>query len=245
MVLATATASDALYRRGELWPSSSDGITRIPICFRTSGDYTTQEEARLRALVREGLAATWGRWANIEFSGFGECASPPANATLAIMLTEWAPPPPDGCHDAPVNSKGWCRQSGGAGDIPDQNLHKSGLRGFQGTATPTYGWLQLEGVPDRHVWAIVSHEVGHALSFEHEQSRPDAVGTCPFGDSIIPGGTVLSGDYDDMSTMNYCVPYDFGHVSWKDISGAQGLYGTSAAGQWLKVLPVLSHMGIL
>jgi hypothetical protein len=95
------------------------------------------------------------------------------------------------------------------------------------------------GTTDRRILGVVTHEVGHALAFEHEQSRADASGFCPDGDSFIPG-TVLTNEYDDISIMNYCSPIS--RVSWLDIRGAQGPYGTSAAGTWLKALPALSHV---
>jgi len=236
------STSHALYRDGALWPTSRDGITRIPVCFRTSGDYTAAEETRLRGLVQEALAATWGRWTNIQFSGFGTCDSlispslfplpfpTPALRLLAIELTKFAP--------------NGLESFGGAGDIPDQTIHLSGHRGFQGATTPLFGWMQLNDISDRHAWSVVTHEVGHALAFEHEQSRPDAVDFCPIG-NVILDGTIVTSEYDDTSTMNYCVPVDSGRLSMLDIRGAQSLYGTSAAGQWLKALPALSHLPIL
>jgi hypothetical protein len=219
-----------LYRKDSPWPASADGFTRIPVCFRTSGRYQPAEETRQRNLVRDSIAASWGRWSNVLFQGFGECSNPPANATLAIKLTD-------------LNPLGQL-QNGGAGDIPDQSIHPGGRRGFQGVDTPTFGWLALNGVADRHAWAVTVHEIGHALSFEHEQSRPDSPGFCPLGDALIPGGALLT-PYDDMSTMNYCVPVDFGRISWQDIAGVQAQYGTSTAGRWLKTLPSLSHLTML
>jgi hypothetical protein len=230
VIFLVVSSSHALYRDGALWPQSRDGITRIPVCFQTSGDYTAAEEMRLRELVRDALAATWARWMNIEFLGFSTCGSPVPNATLAIKLTEFAP---DGT-----------QQFGGAGDIPDQTIHLSGHRGFQGSRTPLFGWMQLNGISDRRAWGVVTHEVGHALAFEHEQSRPDAVNFCPVG-NVILDGTIVTSEYDDTSTMNYCVPLDSGRLSMLDIRGGQSLYGTSAAGQWLKALPALSHVPIL
>lgn len=218
LVLALVTSSsDALYKDGQLWPKSTDGMTRITVCFIVSGELTSKEDARQRVLVQEVLAATWGRWTKIEFSGFGTCANPPANATLAIKL--------DG------------DSTGGAGDIPDQNKHTSGHRGFQGPTTPTWGVLWISGTSDRRARAVVTHEVGHGLSFEHEQSRPDAAGFCPDGDALLDG-TIVTSDYDDIGTMNYCGPGVY--LSRLDIKGAQGLYGTGAAEQWLDALPAIS-----
>jgi len=218
----TSSLSYALYRNGELWPRSADGITRVPVCFIFTGELTSAEDGRQRVLVKEVLAATWARWTNIEFTGFGNCSTPPANATLAIAL------------------KG--EQVGGAGDIPDHDKHTSGHRGFQGKGTPTWGWLKLSGASDSRARLVITHEFGHGLSFEHEQSRKDAEGFCPDGDSYIPG-TIVTTEYDDMGAMNYCSPGVY--VSRLDIKGAQTLYGTTDAGRWLNALPAISHLPLL
>lgn len=215
--------SHALYREGALWPKSADGITRIPVCFIFTGELTSDEDTRERVLVKEVLTATWGRWMKIEFTGFGTCSNPPANATLAIALK-------------------FCNNCGGAGDIPDQSKHTPYHRGFQGSNTPTWGVLWISGVSDRRARAVITHEVGHGLSFEHEQSRPDAAGFCPDGDEPLPG-TIVTPEYDDIAIMNYCGPG--AHPSRLDIQGAQTLYGTSAAGLWLNALPAISHLPLL
>jgi len=168
------------------------------------------------------LAATWARWTNIEFNGFATCSTPPANATLAISLKGEA--------------------VGGAGDIPDHTKHTSGHRGFQGSGTPTWGWLKLSGASDFRARVVITHEVGHGLSFEHEQSRPDAAGFCPDGDEPL-AGTIITPEYDDTGVMNYCDPGVY--VSRLDIKGAQTLYGTSDAGRWLNALPAISQLPLL
>jgi hypothetical protein len=218
----------ALYKNGDYWPKSADGSTSIPICFESTGEYSAQDEKQLRSLVQESLAATWGRWTQIKFSGFNDCTSgQPSSPTLTIKLTE-----------TPYGHAQW----GGSGDIPDQVKHTTGKRGYQLIDNRLYGWLALKnGTTDRRILGVVAHEVGHALGFEHEQSRSDAAGYCPDGDSFIPG-TELTTQYDDLGVMNYCAPIGFGRLSWADISGAQGVYGTSVPGHWLKALPALTQM---
>ena len=219
LVILAGTRSDALYRDGDLWPTSADGVTRIPICFIVTGELTAAEDAAQRTLIQEVIAATWGRWTRIEFSGFGTCPNPPGNATLAIALEGDA--------------------MGGAGDIPDQSKHTSGRRGFQGASTPTWGKLWIKGTGGLRTRNVITHEIGHGLAFEHEQSRPDAAGFCPDGDEPLDG-TIVTPEYDDEAIMNYCAtgPY----LSRLDIRGAQALYGTSGAGQWLNALPAITHL---
>ncbi len=225
-LLGLEPPSYALYRSGDYWPKSADGSTSVPVCFQSTGEYSAQDEARLRALVQESLAATWGRFTLIKFSGFGDCtAGNPANPTLTIKLTE-----------KPYGIPQW----GGSGDIPDQQVHHSGKRGYQLVNNRLYGWLALATASRDRAWAVVAHEVGHGLAFEHEQSRADAAGFCPDGDSFIDG-TILTKEYDDIGIMNYCRP-EFGRLSWTDLEGAYGPYGMSAAGTWLKAQPALSHM---
>ncbi len=225
-LLWTQPASYALYRSGDYWPKSADGTTSVPVCFESTGEYTAQEEKRLRALVQESLAATWARFTLVKFSGFGDCtAGNPASPTLTIKLT-------DNAYGIP--------RFGGAGDIPDQQIHHLGKRGYQLINNRLYGWLALGTATQNRAWAVVAHEVGHALAFEHEQSRDDAAGFCPDGDSLIDG-TILTKEYDDIGIMNYCRP-EFGRLSWTDIEGARAPYGTSAAVRWLRAQPALSHM---
>ena len=88
-LLYMESAGYALYRNGDYWPKSADGTTSVPVCFESTGEYAAQDEKRLRALVQESLAATWGRWTLIKFSGFINCgAGKPASPTLTIKLTE-------------------------------------------------------------------------------------------------------------------------------------------------------------
>lgn len=225
LVILAGGPSHALYREGKEWPKSADGITRIPVCFVFTGQLTSDEDSRERDLVKEVLNATWGRWMKIEFTGFGTCSNPPANATLAIALEA-------------------CNNCGGAGDIPWQDKHQPYHRGFQGSNTPTWGvlWISGSSVSDRRARAVITHEVGHGLSFEHEQSRPDAAGFCPDGDVPLPG-TIVTSEYDDTSIMNYCGPGAY--LSRLDVKGAQTLYGTSAAAVWLDALPAISHLSLL
>jgi hypothetical protein len=120
---------------------------------------------------------------------------------------------------------------GGCGDSIPRGYHPEGVR----------VWEKMENPDERLIRSVVIHEFGHVLGFHHEMDRPDAAfppGTQLSCDRIeYTQGTYLTPYYDDVSIMNYCAPRNRNGLSAGDREGAEVLYGTSAAGTWVKTLP--------
>lgn len=230
-VVYSVSPVKALLRTGPLWPG---GVVRV--CWETqrsvdgSGNpinpHTRPDWSTISALVRDTMRSTWGRAANIEFTGFIDCPSnsDTGNAGwLAINLSTHAPVPPGARDDSGGNT----------------------LVGYAGAGT----WTRMRLDPEQFGGDLemlrgqVIHETGHALGFEHEWDRADNPHNtgCTVADGNRAGtnGDYLGTSFDIPSIMNFT--YDQGGpgcqlpqpyaLSAYDIVGVQKAYGRHSAGQ--------------
>jgi hypothetical protein len=183
----------------------------IPVCW-DNANYSDTTQAVSRAWVRSAVEETWGRVADLTFTGWGPCSSYVGGIKIKIEDTTSAPRT-DGLG---TDLNGWFNR-----------LYLN----F------TYvNWGQTcQGTLEKCTKVIAVHEFGHALGFAHEQARPDNVDPVtgiPRCNKTQPGGEV-QGDttltpYDTESVMNYCSPgywNDYGKLSALDIQGVQKVYG--------------------
>jgi hypothetical protein len=228
--ITTSRPSHALVQGGgALWPG---GIVRV--CWETQmspdgggnpvNPHTRADWVVLSNAVRDAMRNTWGRVANIEFSGFEDCTSNMNTAMAGWVAINLALPPCAGTG---------CPQNG--------NTHE----GYVSSS-----WTRMRLNPDLNgassddFRAQVIHETGHALGFTHEYFRTDNPRNtgCYWGanDPTRVTGTTYGTPYDAVSMMNYsydgaCTPETTlqrpFHLSPYDIVGIQNAYGRHSSGE--------------
>ena len=226
-VLATADRASASYKHNvvTLW---EHGV--VPVCFSTSLNHEGGDFKRIRDAVQN----TWGRAANITFTGWGKCpaktsAQMPDGPPVVFVTMTFA--------DA-VFLPGKCSSFAGCA-LPGVQPHRR--------PTPVYippnvllcntgepgGFTREECV----AWTAV-HEFGHVLGLAEEVDRGDFPGCKPW-DIGWPhnrgGGTELT-PYDRSSTMNYCsdgAGTNKGRLTHRDVAGIQMMYGMKPDGTFV------------
>jgi len=222
--------ANALVRRTvtPLWPGGT-----VPVCFDSS--LTSKPNFDKFVLVlRTNVENTWGRVANVRFTGWGTCPAPWPAGTV-VMYWQY------GAFNASVGY-----------DPAAPTLFKLDFS----SVIPTNN----NSTPDR--WAYLAvHEFGHLLGFEHEMDRADNPYLIDPTTGCKPdGGGPLSNEYDitpydQSSIMTYNVgggipgcgiawdgrphdkvqglaaPYDwFQNLSAWDVAGVQATYGVKSSG---------------
>src|SRR6187402_1154194 len=143
-VVKLGSAENALSARAAgLWNPGE----QIPVCWLAGGS------AADMALVRTRVTDTWQAVANITFTGWGSC---PGSGFQGIQITPGT---------NMVVTGGLGRQSDG---ITDMELDFSASPETRWTVCTANGLSRTDCIP-----AAAIHEFGHALSFAHEQNRPD------------------------------------------------------------------------
>ena len=218
--------ADALARpsTARLWPGGT-----VPVCFDQSLVYRPNFDKFAR-VTRTNVENTWGRVANLRFTGWGTCPTVWPAGTVVLYFEP-------GAFNAMI-----------------------GYSPYSATTLKLDFNTSWDGHDQPRRWAdIVVHEFGHLIGFEHEMDRADnpyfttGVGCTPDGGG--PKSTVNFTPYDANSIMAYDVSgprvgCGIGWVGWAptmlkglppgedwfqpisawDVAGAQAAYGVKPAG---------------
>jgi hypothetical protein len=161
------------------------------------------------ALVERSVEESWKWNSQLQFSGWGKCAS--ANRGIRIFIDDSGP----------------LTREIGKNLESVQNGLLQGMKNGMVLNFTFHNWSPTcQQTHDLCVKSIAMHEFGHAIGLVHEQNRPDAPGECWYLKQGSNGDHPLT-PYDKDSIMNYC------NSSWNtqaklsalDIDAVQTLYG--------------------
>jgi len=188
-------------KRVTLWTSMGN---RIPVCWITPGF------EREKRIVRQAVLDTWEYYANLSFTGWGDCPAQGDAQLVRVRINE---------HDA--SDAG----AGGSAALGTNALSKAGT-----AANVNLGFNPDGSADKQRVEYIGVHEFGHVLGFEHEQDLPGNVegpAHCDQTAGVDPNGVPVTA-FDRNSVMNYCNAdgNGQGRLTDIDILGVRAIYGT-------------------
>lgn len=175
----------------------------IPVCWITPGF------DREKRIVRQAVLDTWAYYADLSFTGWGDCPTQGEAQLVRIRILNQG-----------VANSG----AGGSAAMGTRALSKAGE-----TANVNMSFNPDGSADAQRIEYVGVHEFGHVLGFAHEQDMPGNVegpAQCKTN-GVDPNGAPVTA-YDRNSVMNYCNAdgNSQGRLTDVDVLGVRAVYGT-------------------
>lgn len=187
-------------QRAALWTAAGN---TIPVCWITPGF------DREKRIVRQAVLDTWAYYAELSFTGWGDCPMQGEAQRVRIRIL----------NQGDANSG-----AGGSAAMGMSALSKAG-----DAANVTMSFNPDGSADAQRVEYVGVHEFGHVLGFAHEQDMPGNVeGPAHCKTNGVDPNAVPVTAFDRNSVMNYCNAdgNGQGRLTDVDILGVRAVYGT-------------------